>query len=275
MLIDQLPEITTANDADEMPIEQGTTTRKIKILNLLKGVVKKAGDTMNGMLRIKQSSTSWSTGFSLQDPDYGPENLPSSSITRYLISLLGNDGGPWGYIRAGINENDDHTIDIAARNVTASGSGTTNVLTLGKKKDGTNEVSFSDSKAWRAALGLGTSGAFPLTIGQGGTGVAGTNTTVVIANIVTPGASVTITSARFAWWGKLAQFDITFNPTADLSAGHVLAVINSGKRPIYDLTFIDSVGQRVAIYGSTGNISTWVNKTAGSAFVVRAVYLLP
>lgn len=157
MLIDQLPEITTANDSDEMPIEQGTTTRKIKILNLLKGVVKKAGDTMTGNLVV-------------QSPFDSTQTTPSSTVNGKYVGLYDQNNKLIGYIQPQlVGTNGLYNLIIAASRM-LGGSPRTNNLILRVAADGSKSVSVSDPAAWREALGLGTNGALPITIAQGGTG---------------------------------------------------------------------------------------------------------
>lgn len=148
MLIDQLPEITTANDADEMPIEQGTTTRKIKILNLLKGVVKKAGDTMTGMLFLRS-------------PNIDINQTQSAWGHNYLLLLDKNDARVAG-VRA-YQSNGFDGIQISGHN-----GSTENALRLGAKSDGSRNVYVTDPAAWRSALGA---------MSQAGTDISGADTT--------------------------------------------------------------------------------------------------
>lgn len=52
-----------------------------------------------------------------------------------------------------------------------TGSSVTNELRISVADDGTRTVGVTEAAPWRAALGLGTSGALPITVAQGGTGV--------------------------------------------------------------------------------------------------------
>ena len=161
MLIDQLPEITTANDADEMPIEQGTTTRKIKILNLLKGVVKKAGDTMTGNL-------TFDAGKSLHiKANYQSNGAYTSNQWGYQIQLDDSVGANIAMVRTGHYANGiEVTEHFARRNV--NGSDVYNALQLRIASDGTRSVGVTDPAPWREALGA---------MSQAGTDISGTDTT--------------------------------------------------------------------------------------------------
>lgn len=147
MLIDQLPEITTANDADELPIEQGTTTRKIKFLNLLKGVVKKAGDTMSGNLIVQNSTISEKSTTADTTDD-----APSTTVYWDTKHTDKNDriAAYWetSYSTSGTSE----TTFRARRNV--NGSNVNNGFKLSVNKNGERFVLFDNPAVWRTALGL-------------------------------------------------------------------------------------------------------------------------
>jgi len=75
--------------------------------------------------------------------------------------------------------------------------------------------------AWRAGLGLGTSGALPVTVAQGGTGSTGVTYTSTAADVFTPAAGVTLVEASMARWGKLVQVYVRVALATATGAGDI------------------------------------------------------
>lgn len=117
-----------------------------------------------------------------------------------------------------------------------------------------------------------TSGTLP--IARGGTGSTGTTYTETIADIITKGTNITISSARYAQWGKIAQIYLVLKTTAALSGNKVVATLVDGKRP---RTFAGAIVN----YDGTGIIYTngeiHVNKSyaSGTTLNIEATYILP
>jgi len=117
-----------------------------------------------------------------------------------------------------------------------------------------------------------TSGTLP--IARGGTGSTGTTYTETISSIVTKGTNITISSARYAQWGKIAQIYLVLKTTAALSGNKVVATLVDGKRP---RTFAGAIVN----YDGTGIIYTngeiHVNKSyaSGTTLNIEATYILP
>ena len=106
--------------------------------------------------------------------------------------------------------------------------------TLGAGNGGTGQTSL---QATRNAMGLGnTTGALP--IANGGSGQTGTTSVSTVGNIITTtGASsgISLVSAEYAQWGKVAQVYITFKKSSAVSSGTIhIGTIVSGKRPKID-----------------------------------------
>lgn len=84
----------------------------------------------------------------------------------------------------------------------------------------------------RHGAGEITSGTLPLD--RGGTGQAATGTTNTIAEIAAAESGVTITSAYYAWWGKVAMVRLVVTKKTAVSSGTTtLCTLVSGKRPRY------------------------------------------
>ena len=157
MLIDQLPEISDANDSDEMPIEQGTTTRKIKILNLLKGVVSKDGDTITGGLTIlSYLAVQRSSGNGIVIDDLADDSTVNPGSARNGASLAFRDknGIAFGVIRARHVTSSYKGLYLYGNNSSAPSGSQTNGLYLMVNDSGEKLVTLSDPAAWRSALEL-------------------------------------------------------------------------------------------------------------------------
>ena len=95
MIIDQLPALQTAGDNDEIVIEVGTTTYKIKKADFLKEFMPKSGGTfsgnvtMDGNLNIGKINNFLSVGqIGVSSGQSVDINIPNSSAIYMLMSGL-------------------------------------------------------------------------------------------------------------------------------------------------------------------------------------------
>lgn len=269
MLIDQLPEITTANDADEMPIEQGTTTRKIKILNLLKGVVKKAGDTMTGTLTINNANPCiW-----LKDNN-DIDMTPSSAVNSNNIYWKDKNGKQYGLVRSRHFTNGRYGMWFAA---TRKDGSVANGIELYYDQNDNPTVILAYPAAWREALGLGTSGALPITVTQGGTGSTGVASTGTLAQIATVATGFTFSAPYFAQWGKVGLFRVGITKNVAWSGNQTPGTVVNGKRTITQCALVCYTNPNITgfldpIGTITINSPTTINANVTHYFY--AIYLL-
>lgn len=120
--------------------------------------VSKSGDTMTGNLDL--NSKRYTVGIR-------PEESKADLAVRFLDKV----GTLFGAVQALFMQDGRVGARIAAHR-TVNRETVTNALSLLIGEDGARSVGLSEAKPWRAALGLGTSGNFPITAAQGGTGVA-------------------------------------------------------------------------------------------------------
>ena len=73
------------------------------------------------------------------------------------------------------------------------------------------------SKAFRNTLGLGTDGAFPLTIAQGGTGHTGPQWTDVINDVITVESGFTIDNVSAGKWGRFIMMRVAWKRSSAIS----------------------------------------------------------
>lgn len=230
--------------------------------------VAKAGDTMTGDLTINDhqnriheteitigtapESNKWSHQFRIEDS-------AGKSFAR-LQGFYGSDG------RSGAQLYGENYVN---------GTNNYNFLGLYVSASGVASVAMNYPAAWRSALGLGTNGALPLTIAQGGSGQTQVTTVTTLANIATAGSNVTLTSASFCQWGKVAMLGINGNATASLAVNSLLCTIVSDKRPA-----ISSPAQlwlskdHTVVVKSNGEVQLGGSALSGG-FTILAVYLLP
>lgn len=164
------------------------------------GKVSKAGDTMTGGLQIATGGVAEDDAVVVKDLDYSISSLPSSTVQKMLFIFRDKALNMLGFIRGYIAQTGRTGISIAGRNI-VNNSSIVNALNLYVNADGSRTVTVSDADPWRSALGLGTSGAFPITIAQGGTGAttaegAADNFKAIKYHLINSGNAVTTSVKR-------------------------------------------------------------------------------
>lgn len=184
--------------------------------------VLKAGDTMTGALGIK-------------NVNYAVGGTPPSSNSYMPISFTDSADSTYAAVRGAIRPNGNVGLFMQALR-TINGNSVANGYSMQISSSGDRSVAFDDPAIWRSALGLGTSGAFPLTIAQGGSGNTETYYTETVSNICTANSTeFSITSARYAQWGKIASIYVAGTGLkAHTNETVVMFTMASGKRPKID-----------------------------------------
>ena len=240
------------------------------------GAVNKAGDTMTGGLILNIDAAGLNTTLAVQDSLYGgSDSLPSAKVNRYLITYKGKDDSSWGYIRAGIDQNDTRSLSMYARNMTSNGS-RLNGFELLITQDGTATVDLTYPAAWRTALGFNSStGALPISLG--GTGQTGTSESPSAANLVSAASGFTVTGAYAYQWGKLVQVWIAFKKTAAQSTAATMS-LGQFKMLKPRTTIIGGHTLQSLIYVSMdnqGNIAAYGTWAANTGSSISFTYILP
>ena len=219
---------------------------KIGIPTQDSGKVSKTGDTMTGGLVMKNSNVS------IQDPVITLGTRPAANHWTMQFRILDSIGEAIAWIRAVAGANGQTGIQLYGRNI-VSGTGQNNYLGLYMSDAGAATVDMNQPSAWRKALGLGSSGNLPITIGQGGTGQSAVSTTSVIANIATAATGFQIQTANYAVWGKVAMLRLTARATAAISTNiwHSVATVAAGKRPAQQIVMTDINQKRLSLDGSS------------------------
>ena len=113
-----------------------------------------------------------------------------------------------------------------------------------------------------------------LALARGGTGQTATGATTTIADIATAASGCEITTAQYAWWGKVAMVRLIVKKTAAVSSGTTtLCTLVSGKRPKYNALGTWAWNKTAQI--STGG-AVQVNGaiTANSSLTILSTFIL-
>ena len=113
-----------------------------------------------------------------------------------------------------------------------------------------------------------------LTLVRGGSGQSATGETAVIAEIATAESGCSITTAQYAWWGKVAMVRLIVKKTAAVTSGTTtLCTLASGKRPKYEASaqLLWGSGARIL---SSGKVQVNGAISAGASRTVEATYIL-
>lgn len=256
MIIDDLPSISIANDSDEIAIEQGTATKKItkgnflqeitsaisSLLSSLSNKVSKAGDTMNGTLKIQSS---------ILDIDTVPSNDQYPSVEVLADKNNKAYGGLYGtHLR-----NDKLGINIGC-NRTVNGTAIYNWLGLLIDPSGNPAIATAYPSAWRTALGLAATAFTPTrnTTNTEGGGAYG---------IYDPGAK---TVRIYGWARNASGIPINSQMFSIPSAYRPSATKNGVGVYVYS----NGIGTNPIAVNSNGDITqAWSAATTYCAFIIE------
>lgn len=185
--------------------------------------VSKAGDTMTGNLILKSAKRE--TGV-----------IPSAESNDPRIYFRDKNGYNDAWVSMQATTSGFKGLLLFARQ-RISEADCLNFLRIGVDSSGNAVVYVSNANAWRTALGLGTNGAFPITIAQGGSGQTAVTSETAMSNVLSAASNITISSFTYRQWGKVAslRFTCTCSSAITASAWTTLATIVSGKRPAAEL----------------------------------------
>ena len=228
----------------------------------LDGKVSKTGDTMTGDLNLKSTSHTIGTA----------PSATASDRRLYFRDLAGTVLGKLQNIFTSANA---IGMQLGAQR-TVNGSLIENNVSLYVNEDGTRSVAVTEAAKWRAALGLGSSGDLPLTIGQGGTGATGLVKVTGSSGIFSSVASgFSVSDAVYAQWGKMAMVSVLLVPSAAGTTTNwkTWATLASGKRPAAEIAAACSA-TTYCLIGTDGAITLSLKESANVGYRVSATYLL-
>jgi hypothetical protein len=263
--ISELPESTTVSDSALIAVSQSGASRKMTLATLLGNLIKKTGGTATGSIILSSSNIDTS-------------EVPSSGVTGRAFGLADKNEVLMGSLYPGRTTAGVNSVVLTAYQA-VNGSNIANYVLMGVSPTGDALVQLSSPSAWRTALGLGTNGAFPLTIAQGGTGSTAVSSITTISSIATAASGFTINNAWYSQWGKLAMVRIDVkNANALAAASNItVATLVSGKRPVIIASggMLSSVAIVAISNDGTVHILTRDVIAANATLYIYATYLLP
>lgn len=263
--ISELPESTTVADSALIAVSQSGASRKMTLGTLLGNLLKNTGGTATGSIILSSSNIDTSV-------------VPSSGVTGRAFGLADKNEVLMGSLYPGRTTAGVNSVVLTAYQ-TVNGSNVANYVLMGVSPTGDALVQLSSPSAWRTALGLGTSGAFPLTIAQGGTGSTGVDAESTISNIITAASGFTIIAANYRQWGKIAQiyFQARKAEAQTTAASMTLGTVVTGKRPVLLCSVVcaDSSTITTAFLSAAGVVTASGTWAANGVKTFVATYLLP
>jgi len=157
--------------------------------------VSKSGDTMTGALIMKGAD------INLRSTSNTIGTVPSTSVSDRRVYFRDKLNTIFGKLQSVFLNDGRVGMQLGAQR-TVDGNLVENNVSLYIDANGNRSVTFTQIAAWRAALGLGTSGALPITVGQGGTGLTASPSMLVNLASATA-ANVMTASPRPGVTGKL------------------------------------------------------------------------
>ena len=113
-----------------------------------------------------------------------------------------------------------------------------------------------------------------LALDRGGTGQTATGATTTISSIATAASGCEITTAQYAYWGKMAMIRLVVKKTAAVSSGTTtLCTMVSGKRPKYNAP-AQWGWNNGAIVTTAGNVQVNGAISANASITIMATYIL-
>lgn len=195
----------------------------------------------------------------------------------------------------GMTDTGKKDIQSAVSDPSASGTSATFIATLSQNAQGVITPTKKTVRTMTAATAdaAGTTGLVPApakgyqgrflkgnatwaipAVAEGGTGQTGTGSTTTIADIATAASGCEITTAQYAYWGKVAMVRLIVKKTAAVSSGTTtLCTLASGKRPKYNASGVWAWNKTVQIT-TGGNVQVNGAITANSSMTLIATFIL-
>lgn len=220
---------------------------RIGIPNQDSGKVSRSGDTMTGILRMADSD------LAIDDPNITLGTKPASTQLTHRFRFRDSLQQSFARILGAYTPAGQAGLQLYADNY-VDGQNVYNYLGMYMGETGIASVAMSHPAAWRWALGLGTNGALPITVAQGGTGAA-----TAAANRVFAGPSSG--NAAAPSFRALAASDL---PTVPVTKG------GTGQTGLVTTTTVSDIFSSVA---SGFSVSNAVYAQWGKVAMVTALFV--
>ena len=113
-----------------------------------------------------------------------------------------------------------------------------------------------------------------LALNRGGSGQTGTGSTTTISDIATAASDCEITTAQYAYWGKVAMVRLVVKKTTAVSSGTTtLCTLVSGKRPKYNAAATKAWNDG-ALVATNGRVQVNGAISAGASLTIMSTYIL-
>ena len=113
-----------------------------------------------------------------------------------------------------------------------------------------------------------------LPLARGGTGRGSTGSTTTISDIATAASGCEITTAQYAYWGKVAMVRLVVKKSAAVSSGTTtLCTLVSGKRPKYNAAAVWS-WNKTGMVTTAGNVQVNGAISAGASLTILSTFIL-
>lgn len=243
--------------------DERATNLSAQINALDRSKVSKSGDVISGgalFIRNSAGANDHQGRLVLNNPDI---TLGESHTKTVMGEVLFDDSVTSLYkatIYGNLTQANTVQLVMAARNWDSGGNALINRLTLSSLANGTVRVEVSHPNAWLDAISAAT----PTLV-------------TTVSNIATAASGITINSAYFAQWGKVAQLRLRFTPSSALSGNTSVATLVSGKRPVANMwspAQIRLQSGTTAYISDSGAIIVTGNFTAGNWYEVISTYIL-
>lgn len=246
------------------------STADITALNNSK--VSKAGDTMTGNLTASGSDII-SKSTNITD---GTE-VGSTTYSNSHVFLNDSANNNIGVLSSTFYNDTRQSVSIRSRR-SINGSNVDAYLEMGSDSSGNRFVRTNVPTAFREAFGLGTGGAFPLTIAQGGTGSTAVASQTTASNIITAASGFTVSSASVYVWGKMAQLIVTVTKSSAQTSATTMTVgtLKTAYRPCATAggVWLSST-LSFATVNSSGVIEAYGTWAANAEKTLCATFILP
>ena len=114
-----------------------------------------------------------------------------------------------------------------------------------------------------------------LALARGGTGMGATSSTTTTSSIAEAESGCSITTAQYAYWGKVAMVRLVVKKTTAVASGTTsLCTLVSGKRPAYNASATCLTSGLIASITSAGRVQVTGSISANASMTILSTFVL-